>query len=323
MSIILRTLRMFKAKDIEVFDKVGKKTKNDKNNKLREQILVSLYNDEIAKNILNNKKYGKLWINLHKQLITYINSLFDKIEYNHNSNDPKPKLIIKGGRRYNYDFEFKLDNKKFNPSKQTDDDFQIVKLEFKFNCDKITDLPQFSSPGKPSVFLSKSYEEFFFDNYFNELYKCKNVSLAINKPSKDEYLKTINSTSPKCVSSFKVIYKLNNTFCNHAKKVAKDSINEFIHNNDVKLDIEKLSQYLLDSQTNKHFILYDKKNKKFIYEEIKEDMLKIKSYSIYNHNSYEAITESNHRLKIMLRWKNGNGIAFPAFQISLMKKKNN
>ena len=33
-------------------------------------------------------------------------------------------------------------------------------------------------------------------------------------------------------------------------------------------------------------------------------------------NRYKAKTKIGKQLKILLRWKNGNGIAFPSFQIS-------
>jgi len=36
-------------------------------------------------------------------------------------------------------------------------------------------------------------------------------------------------------------------------------------------------------------------------------------------NYYECKTESGYKLKVLLRWKNGNGIAYPAFQISIKK----
>ena len=31
---------------------------------------------------------------------------------------------------------------------------------------------------------------------------------------------------------------------------------------------------------------------------------------------YECTSKSGKKIKVLLRWKNGNGIAFPAFQIS-------
>lgn len=35
-----------------------------------------------------------------------------------------------------------------------------------------------------------------------------------------------------------------------------------------------------------------------------------------NKSLYIATTKTGKKIKILLRWKNGNGIAFPAFQIS-------
>lgn len=46
----------------------------------------------------------------------------------------------------------------------------------------------------------------------------------------------------------------------------------------------------------------------------------IESY-IKTKTSYIAKTTTNKKISILLRWKNGNGIAFPAFQISLQKEK--
>ena len=31
---------------------------------------------------------------------------------------------------------------------------------------------------------------------------------------------------------------------------------------------------------------------------------------------YDCVTQSGKKIRVLLRWKNGNGIAFPAFQIS-------
>ena len=38
-------------------------------------------------------------------------------------------------------------------------------------------------------------------------------------------------------------------------------------------------------------------------------------------NSFICISEDGTQMKVLLRWKNGNGIAFPAFQISEYSKK--
>ena len=61
------------------------------------------------------------------------------------------------------------------------------------------------------------------------------------------------------------------------------------------------------------------KNK--IYKEIIDNSnFEIISYEKKN-NSFIAITKTGIKLKILLRWKNGNLIAFPAFQISIIGNK--
>ena len=94
---------------------------------------------------------------------------------------------------------------------------------------------------------------------------------------------------------------------------SKECIKKFIENSD--LDINKLNQYLINSQNNKIYLLY--KDGKFNL-----DTSDIHNYSILSYLKnperarYEAITKSGKKINILLRWKNGNGIAYPAFQIS-------
>lgn len=49
------------------------------------------------------------------------------------------------------------------------------------------------------------------------------------------------------------------------------------------------------------------------------------NYRIISHvknpklNRYDCMTANGNLIKVLLRWKNGNGIALPAFQISSSK----
>ena len=60
-------------------------------------------------------------------------------------------------------------------------------------------------------------------------------------------------------------------------------------------------------------ILY--KKGKFYKQIIDNNNYKINSYK-KNKNKFIAKTYDGNTINILLRWKNGNGIAFPAFQIS-------
>ena len=53
------------------------------------------------------------------------------------------------------------------------------------------------------------------------------------------------------------------------------------------------------------------------YQEVDPDDYKIdKILRIKKNNTVVCLTKSNKDMNILLRWKNGNGVAFPALQIS-------
>jgi glutamine cyclotransferase len=98
--------------------------------------------------------------------------------------------------------------------------------------------------------------------------------------------------------------------CNEA---SRECIKKFIEASD--LDTDKLTQYLITSQDNKKYLLY--KNGEFNIESSNiDDYIIISCSKNPERARYEAITKSGKKIYILLRWKNGNGIAYPAFQIS-------
>jgi hypothetical protein len=98
-----------------------------------------------------------------------------------------------------------------------------------------------------------------------------------------------------------------------AKTLSHESITTFIENNE--LNIGALSEYLLTSQNNKIYMLYS--GTKFIVQRPNMDDYQIVSVTkTPQKNRYECISKTGVKLNVLLRWKNGNGIAFPAFQIS-------
>lgn len=296
-----KSLPMFR--DITYFESFTRSNSTEYNKK-RELIISSIINGKIPELFY---RFSIKWYNLKKELDCFI----DKLCFLFNI---KKIYSIEckntGSTRSNY-FDFLLDINKFN-----------FKIEFKFNADKINKTPQFVSPGKPSIFLSSSYEEFYYDNYFNSI--CEKYNFKI--PDKSLYLKQINNNKPKCVEKIQEKYykgcknssKFTNiqediNFYNDCKVLSKKSISSFIDNN--SLNIEKLSKYLIDTKKDKIYMLY--KNGHIFLEIVDKNEYKIKSYiKSPNTNTFILTTENNKKIKILLRWKNGNGIAFPAFQIS-------
>jgi len=282
---------------------ISNKSLNDEYNKIRENIIGAIINNKIPKIFYEiNKKWNILLKNIKK----YLNELIEIKEYDY------LKLEHYGGRKYHYDFKIIVYIKN-----------KMIKeylIEFKYNIKNINKSVEFISPSKPSLFLSSSYEEYYYDNYLIEISKISKLEL----PDKKQYLKEINNNNPKCIIEYKKIYKkgleknkkkiIDNDviFYNLCNKLAHESIMEFIKINN--LDINKLSKYLNETQKNKIYMMYY--DEKIYLENINNNYNIIEIKKNPELNRYECILENGKKIKILLRWKNCNGIAFPAFQIS-------
>lgn len=286
---------------IHLFQKQSR-NKNDKSNKFRELVIGAILNNKIP------KEYYKscLWKRMYNELHKYVRTMSER----HVSYIDTVKCIHKGGRKFNYDFTIIVN-----------DTFQY-NVEFKFNATKIDDAPQFVSPMKPSQYLSDSYEQYYYNHYLVEFAKKNNLELA----DMETYMKSIHTNKPQCMIEFQRQYYrgcksssqfsgLSNDikFYNECKKISKDSIVNFIDK--TELNKEKLSSYLIDSQKDKHYMLF--KTNTIVHDNINYLNYEIDSVKACpKKNSYHATTKTGQKMKILLRWKNGNGIAFPAFQIS-------
>ena len=306
------------------------KNNNDKNNKVREEIICSLINKSVPVLYFN----CELWNKLNTELHNFINNNIitkDEVDY-------ELECKIKGGRKCNYDFElnvidyYKLRNKNKKKILNT------YKIEFKFNSTCCEDIPQFVSPYKPSEFLSVNYEGYFYDNYLDKIFTEANKYLSnlsnINSlkipelPSKPDYIKTINKPKVNFMKQIKQLYDKNPEYNKYCKELSKESIQKFlninnengennnINNNKSLLLIDKLNKYFINTQSEKIYMIY--KDGKFNKDIIPLDNITIKSYKVNEKykNRFDCITVSGDEIQILLRWKNGNGIQFPAFQIS-------
>ena len=278
---------------------------NDFDNKIREHVIESM--PYIDNEYFDDNEYGESWKKLKNSFeenMRQICPLFHRYKIKHMA-----------GRKNNYDYEITF----------LDESNKIItseKLEFKFNVVSLSGAPQFVSPMKPSQYLSESYEDYHYDKYIVEFMNKYGLAL----PEKEEYLKEIHSNKPKCMVEAQTLYyqgcnqssKYDATekaieFYNSSNIMSKESIKKFIEK--TELDIQKLSEYLVKTQNGKIYLLY--KNGEFKVEYINTDDYIIESYIKNPEKSrYEAVTKTQKKINILLRWKNGNGIAYPAFQIS-------
>ena len=277
---------------------------NDEHNKIRENIIYNIF--YINPNYFDDNEYGDKWRNLKEKFVDAMRLI---------SSFETCKIKHMAGRNYNYDFNVTFFDESNNKMKE-------VKLEFKYNATTVDEAPQFVSPMKPSQYLCNSFEDNYYENYLIPLFSKFGLSI----PEKELYLKTIHTNKPVCVKDAQILYykgsKLSSqytgdenalAFYESANKASKECIKNFIEN--TQLDIVKLSNYLLTSQEDKVYLLY--RNGSFNIQYTNSDDYVIESYVKNPEKSrYEALTISQRRINILLRWKNGNGIAYPAFQIS-------
>jgi hypothetical protein len=278
---------------------------NDKNNKIREAIISAIINSAIPNEYY---LYSLRWNSLRKKVSYYVSAIVknkypDLLVEN-------VKCIIRAGRGFNYDFTFTIN------------ELYEFNIELKFNADTIEDTPQFVSPMKPSQYLSNPFEEYYYDNYLVSLLQ----EFALPIPDREIYLKYIHNNKPKCMEEAQLLYyqgcKQSSKFTGAEQAVnfyqkCNESSRECIKNciNLTELNIEKLTQYLINSQDKKNYLLF--KNSEFYIQTSNSEDYTIVSYSKNAERSrYEAITKNGKTINILLRWKNGNGIAYPAFQIS-------
>ena len=284
--------------DINIFyDKNETRDNNDSNNKIRENIISDIINKKIPDRYYRNKR----WKELKNKLELYIEKLSEKIGIEQIENIYCEK---KAGRCNNYDFEITINNN------------HKIKVEFKFGTSSLYGAPQFSSPMCPSKYLKsdvdteiifKSFEEYLYDTYLIKIAEYGKLEI----PNKDEYCKKIHSNKVECMKFFKEKYKNNKKFKDYCKKMDKKGISEYIKITEINK--EELSNYLIESQKDKHYMCY--KDGEFYYDKINENILKIKNIIKKENTNYIYETESGMKLEIKLRFKNGCGLLFPAFQI--------
>lgn len=276
-----------------------KKENNGINNSLRESIIGAIINKKVPDEYYCDNK----WNHMRTAIDNYIKLLNNK-PYTH------LKCEHKGGQKNHIDFNFIFS--------YDDESEEIFCIEFKYNASSIDDAPQFISLGKPSIFMKNteniSYEETFHRDNLPVLSKASGLSI----PSRQEYISTINSSDPVCMEAYKSLYKTDITFNELANEQYYSSAASYIEKSE--LDISLLSKKLRETQNNKHYMLYNAEKGEFALEKACIDDYEIESFT-KTKNSYICVCKNGKKLNVLLRWKNNNGIAWPAFQIKSIKNK--
>jgi hypothetical protein len=323
------------SSDVFTHNAAAERGQNDKNNKMREAIIGAIINDRIPEQYYLTER----WRALKSAVGGFLTQCFGSSGIGSGSGSgggcySRVECIPAAGRGYNYDFSVVFTSGEGAATTTTHH------VEFKFNASKVSDTPQFVSPMKPSQYLSASYEEYFYDKYMARIANAASVSA----PDRREWLKQIHNNTPVCVKHLQDKYYAgcakssqftkdahDIAFYELAKKLSAESIRGFISEHD--LNIVKLSEYLRESQQGKTYMLFQPAatavteavtvtEAASVGPTITLQRVDPADYNIVScvktpaKSRYDCVTQSGKKIRVLLRWKNGNGIAFPAFQIS-------
>lgn len=302
---------------------------NDKNNKMREAIIGAIINNQIPETYYLTERW--------RALKTAVDGFLAECGGGGGGNETgysRVECIPAAGRGHNYDFSVKFTGRNSEDTATTttttNTNTTTYHVEFKFNAAKVSDAPQFVSPMKPSQYLSGSYEEYFYDKYMARIAAAAAAATTI--PDRTEWLKQIHNNAPVCVKHLQDKYYAgcakssqftkaadDIAFYELCKKVSTESIRGFIAEHD--LNIVKLSEYLRESQEGKTYMLFQPAaaaaGPTITLQRVDPADYNIVSCAPNPSKSrYDCVTQSGKKVRVLLRWKNGNGIAFPAFQIS-------
>jgi len=172
--------------DILYFYNSSTREQNDSINKLRERILLLLVNEKNFVKQFRSSVYYSKWKQLLSNLMTSITSMIPN-----NTTYTDVRLVLKAGRRFNYDFDMNVIHEGILVS--------TIKLEFKYGV-SIFNYPQFLSVYCSSnQLLDVSYQSYWYDNYLDSYVELieSYTDKQLVKPSFSVFLKNINVTSYK------------------------------------------------------------------------------------------------------------------------------
>lgn len=183
----------------------------------------------------------------------------------------------------------------------------VFNVNFKFNAETVSNLPQFVSLHCTSDFMILCYVQFFYSSYLQDL--CDFIKTK--KPNYKEYNKSIRSYAPKCVEKLQTAYyqgcKASSKYSGRpscikfyqlAKCLAKQSIIQFLKIAEPNAD--NIKNYLTVSQQKKVYMLYKDGE---IYEQriTLDDIVPISYHKVPSKQYFIGISKTGKRIAFLLR----------------------
>ena len=299
--------------DINVFfGKQEARGDNDDKNKKREKILEMILH--MDKGFFEDKVYGEKWVLVREKFSAWLDVTFKGKSENAGKTYDEIKIIPKGGRSFNYDFQVVYKKDGINVD-------SIEKLEFK-NGKSIESLPQImqiSTENKQFNPLPKceTYAIYYYTNHLAEhvsLLQDNNVVV----PPLSEYLKEVplvKSKKPFFVKMHDM--DVDQEYKSKKNNIVNASITQYLEHNakNMNIDGDAVRTKLTNTQLDKTFLLWDGENfKQHVFTE--EDFDLTGEISVRKGNTIVFPTKKGSAIEFLLRWKNHGGVLNPAWQIS-------
>ena len=284
---------------------------NDSQNKVREQLLSELLTESVS-GFMDDPTHGTAWMALKTQWFGALAMLASKCAIGEYS-----AVSVKqaGGRGMNYDFAVTF---------TTSGGPVVVKVEFKYGGKCVDALPQFFNAGANKPFHSMSYASYFYTHYLDQVMILYELPAEL-KPPMDTYLKYVYQNNYEKHPLFSALYKAE---CDetdpakpkyHAKAaIVHTSIRAYLSEVSDTTDLAALTSEFQRSQTDKHYLLYS--DGAFHYDAIHpEELVATGVIGVRGDSLLIQSGRATTQHAMLLRWKNHNGILFPAWQISMIR----
>jgi len=319
------------SSSIDVFFTKSIKAKNGEINSIRELIIDIIQNETykpspFLSQFIKDKDYGRKWHIIIKATNNIFNTIHDMIPIDKIKDYTSQKLE----RGNNNLLDITSTNKK---SILSNVDFALVyykdntvihsePIEFKFNANKITDVPQLLQDNDNKIYCPPdipTFTKYIYDNLFTDEYLSK---LELEKPSLDEYIEILSISCPKKEWHKTNIYpeffkKLRSKVSNKKEFMDKEEqlrINYINLYGSKRFSLDYIKS-IFDKQMKKTFILFQ--NNEFVIYRLKGN---IANLTLCNNNKSPLalkFTDNIYCYEYRLCWKNRNGILNPAWKFSI------
>jgi hypothetical protein len=307
-----------KVEDIQYFTKSSKgqgRESNDSNNKKREEILLHLFNTGLPA-FQADPHHGTAW----KKLDAAFREIISQIAVRYKlPSESQATITKKAGRGQHKDFLIEF----VGPDGATVD----VSMEFKFGAKCIPDLPEFLNTPADKKIVDTLYASYYYKKCVPQLHTLYKIPEPL--PTEEEYIKHIHKNTPstKWLKALDAADRIDSPNRKNKKAdgplkkqldvLAKQSISEYLET--VQVDLKALTNEFQLTQEDKNFVCY--KDGKFYLDFFQpNELTAVKRLPVKNGNTLvveSGVPTTQHHL--LLRWKNHNGILFPAWQIKLCR----